>query len=140
MIRIINQPKKETEIYKVACKCGCKFECEQSDLFEGAWGEYTVDCPICGEVNYIDEIHSVELNERNLKFPTHFFCYENGVNISNEEIQKWARNHIAEMKRDGDEFRVSGSGNATVITLDMDDDNEYVTIVAKDYWECVIPK
>ena len=139
MIRIINQHKEEPKVYKVNCDCGCKFECEKSDMSIGYCGFYHVTCPACERDVYMEDIEPLKIDENNLLFPAHFYYFdEDAVDVSNEVIQKWAREQIKDLKTRGGDFDISSSGNAIIITLDVGD--EYYTMVAKNYWDLAIPK
>ena len=141
MIKIINQPNDEAKIYKIDCDCGCKFECDISDMYEGTYGGVFVECPICGDKIWVEGVKTPNLNETNIKFPKHFYHVdEKAAKVSNEEIQSWVRESIKMVKTEGDSVCVTGSGDTVVITIDMDGDDEYYTIVAKNYWELAIPK
>lgn len=141
MIRIINQHKEEPKVYKVNCDCGCKFECEKSDMHEGIYGDWYVECPVCGSAVYIEEVGSTKLDETNIQFPKHFYHFaecERAVNISSELIQKWVR-ELAKKNKTAEvgDFAFTASGNTIVAVVKFEDEDKY--IVAKDYWELEIP-
>lgn len=141
MIKVLKKNAEVPKIYHQMCDdCAAELEFEYEDTYEGALGARYVRCPECSREVSIDEIESKALTPETIEFPKHFF-EPSGVDIPNEEIQKWVRNclKIAEESKEPYGYFVhQGTSNAVVVLLVYE--NEYDIIVTKDYYEAVIPK
>ena len=62
------------------------------------------------------------------------------VDIDNEKIQQYIRERLRVAECDTEDFGyyATGSGNTMVFVFKYED--EYVVYVAKNYWECSIPR
>ena len=141
MIKVLNKNKPEKKIYRQACdECQVELEFEYEDTYEGAFGARYVKCPECNREVWVESIDSLHLTEKNLQFPRHFECMDE-VDVSNDEIQEWARNCLKiakESKEPCGYFVHQGTGNATVVLLVYEDGYEFV--VAKNYYSLTIPR
>lgn len=141
MINVLYRPNEENnKTYEIECeRCGCIFECEKSDMHEGALGAYYVNCPVCEEEMFVEDVEGKPLDETNIQFPTHFFCMgENAVDIDDKQIQDWIRTGLAEVKKCNLDDWYTGTGNTMVFIFNQDD--EYKIVVAKNYWDTDIFK
>lgn len=143
MIKLVEKKVEENKIYRKTCnECGATFEFEKNDAYAGELGCYYVVCPGCHTDVYVDEIEPLELDENNIKFPTHFYKFgtkDGAVDIEDEQIQRWVRECLGQIKQNDDApFGIAGSGNTLVIVLNFDD--AYEVIVAKNYYDCNIFK
>ena len=140
MIKVLNKDIENQKFYVQMCEeCGAELEFAFDDTYEGAFGARYLKCPVCKR-EIMTEIDGIELTSDNIKFPTHFYATsEDAVNIEDEEIQKWVRKGLKAFE-DGEakDFWFSGTGNAFMIILEMED--EYDIYVMKNYWECEIFK
>ena len=130
---------KETE----CLECNYKFIIrDKTEIQYGEYGLPFVICPNCKEKCYIENEDGIDLNEQNIKFPEHFFCYgtdKGSVGVENEEIQGWIRRALKYMKDNPKEtFYQCGSGDSVVVVLNYDD--EIQIIVGRNYYECYISK
>lgn len=141
MIRVIGKKTEEPKIYKVTCdNCGAQLECEESDVYVGAYGYNYVRCPECEGEALVEEMPDVVLTEHNINFPKHFHKVGDGaINIGDYQIQEWVRKCIADIKKDKDDhFWTISAGNTSIIVLEWED--EYEVCVAKNYWSTIVPK
>lgn len=123
--------------------CRSELEYDEEDLVEGVFGAMHIECPLCGYSNMLDgNEHDVTLTKDNIKFPIHFHhtSKENGaVEISSDEIKKWIKKCIDNL-RTSDEFATyTGSGDTHVIVFKLDGDENYEVIVTKNYYSTYIP-
>ena len=141
MIRVVKKNVEEKKIYKQMCdECCAELEFEYEDTYEGALGARYIKCPECNREVLIEEIEGLALTQHNIEFPKHFFGPD-GVDISNDEIQKWVRNCLKIAKESNEPygyFVQQGTGNAMVVLLVYE--YEYEFIVTKDYYSVTIPK
>lgn len=134
-MKVLNKYPKVTE-----CECGAELEYDKDDIHIGALGCYHITCPICGKEIMLDEEKGIELDENNLKFPTHYFDYKNGNKIEDERINEWVRKCIKYLKENEDEFYTFiGSGNTMVFVFKLEDDEEYYIHVSKNGYETYLP-
>ena len=81
------------------------------------------------------KLDGIDLDSSNIEFPKHFFG-PGGVDIQNDEIQKWIRQCL-KAAEESDEpygyFATMGTGNTKVILMAYQD--EYEIIVTKDYYQ-----
>ena len=139
MIKVLNKDVEQT-FYRQNCEeCHAELEFAFDDTYEGALGARYLKCPVCNR-EIITEVEGVDLNSNNIKFPTHFF-EPGGVDVSNDEIQKWIRQCL-KVAEESDEpygyFVQTGSGNTRVILMAYED--EYDIVVTKDYYETSVNK
>lgn len=128
---------------KLTCEnCGSEFEIDEDDVKIGYLGLYKLKngCPCCGEGVEIDD--GINLTSENLHFPQHYYSFENGVDLSNEEIDRYVKEYIKALRNsDNKEFYhvYTGSGNTLIHITRYNDDEEFVVQVAKGYYEVDIP-
>ena len=141
MIKVIGKKNQGPKIYKVTCaNCCARLECEDEDIYEGAYGLYYVKCPECGQDAMVCDLDGVELDEHNIEYPKHFSIMSEGaIDIPNEKIQCWVRESLNRLKdcEDGD-YTFCGSGNTMVFAFKCAE--EYVIYVAKNYSETSITR
>lgn len=131
---------------KLICEqCESELEYEESDIYVGDLGAAYVRCPICGCENLLEgDSHEIVLTEDNVKFPDHFFHYDgNGrtVDLFDEEtIRGYIKKGIKWLRTHPDEYKwFISSGDMYLDITKCIDDEEYVVILCKDYYESYIP-
>ena len=88
--------------------------------------------------NKLDE--GIDLNKDNLQFPIHYYSFENGKEVNDEEINKWVKQGIEYLEEHIDEYLwFTGTGDSKVFVQKFDGDNEYSITVCKNYYEIEIP-
>ena len=111
--------------------------CEHDFVAEphiGADGSLFATCPTCGDEIWVGS--GIELNAKNIEYPTHFFSYKNGVKMTDEQIIEWVRQAASAINKDVDYQFISG-GNTMVIAVKSDEDSSEATVfVCKNYAEC----
>ena len=118
--------------------CDTELELDESDVHIGFYGLYDYICPCCNKKNELDE--GIELNKNNLQFPIHYYSFENGKEINDEEINKWVKRGIEYLEEHTDEYLwFTGTGDSKVFVQKLDGDNEYSITVCKNYYEVEIP-
>lgn len=135
MIKVLNKNVEQT-FYRQHCEeCHAELEFAFDDTYEGALGARYLKCPVCSREVMTHELEGIELNSNNIEFPKHFFG-PGGVNIQDDEIQKWVRQCL-KAAEESDEpygyFLQAGTGNTKVILMAYED--EYNIIVTRDYYE-----
>ena len=126
---------------EVGCeKCGTEFCVEENDrLNAGYYGTYYVNCPVCGERVMIYELDGIKVTKDNIKFPDHFYSFENGVKISNEEIEEYIRKGIEYFRENPTSFSWStGTGDTHILVQNYSGDEDYSVVVSKGYYETEI--
>lgn len=117
--------------------CGKDFN---SSPHIGADGSLFATCPDCNEEVWVGD--GIEINPKNIEYPTHFFFYGNGVKMTDEQITEYARQMASKLDKDND-YYMTGSGDTLVIAVKTDEEaSECTVFVCKDYGECnfKIPK
>ena len=118
--------------------CDTELELDESDVHIGSCGLYDYICPCCNMKNELDE--GIELNKNNLQFPIHYYSFENGKEVNDEEINKWVKQGIEYLEEHIDEYLwFTGTGDSKVFVQKFDGDNEYSITVCKNYYEVEIP-
>ena len=135
-----------------ACDFECKGECEffiprknykcnscgknlTGELEVGEFGCKYIMCDNCGEKKYIDELEPKTLTKDNVRFPQHYYHFDNGVSIDDNTINEWVKKCIKYLDNHKDEdYMTTGSGNAIVIVFRTEDEG-YVVYVCKNYYE-----
>lgn len=111
--------------------------CEHDFVAEphiGADGSLFATCPECGDEVWVGE--GIKLNAKNIEYPTHFFSYKNGVEITDEQVNKWIREAASELNKDVDYHFISG-GDTLVIALKTEENSSECSVfVCKKYSEC----
>lgn len=127
---------------KTTCEwCGSELEIEESDCKIGYAGLYHYVCPCCNRENTADEIDGVDITLENIKFPDHFYYFdEESTYPSPEEVKrnikellKWHREN-----KDDDNIRYL-SGRSFYMVHKYPEEKEYSIIVAPNYYEAEIP-
>ena len=137
--------KKETKsvpsIFPIRTKCeycNTELEVEESDTHIGSYGLYDYICPCCDIKNELDE--GINLNKDNLQFPIHYYSFENGKEVQDEEINKWVKKGIKHLEEHTNEdLWHTGTGNTKVFVQKFEEDNKYSITICKGYYEVEIP-
>ena len=130
-----NKFNEEKEVLKVFCEhCGSELEVEDDDVEYDSYGVGFVTCPCCGERTDLAD-KKLELSVENLRYPIHYYNFEGGVDISDEEIDAWVKECIKKFDPDNENdcVRCIGRGNTMVFVFKMVD--EYEIYVCKNYQE-----
>lgn len=137
MIKVINSNQK----YKVKCPtCNSELEFEKEDVSEN-WQNYKyITCPNCERSVYLNSknYNKVETTLEEIKFPEGFDSFENGVEISDKQINKWIKEALTNLKKESENsFYEISSGDTAVIVLKYED-NTYSVYVCKGYYQITI--
>lgn len=121
--------------------CNSVFEFDETDIKYNTDGEKVVRCPCCNRICYV----GYDEDEKELpKFPNDFYCFNRGVDIKDDEINKWIKQCIDNLDNDPTNknggFEYICSGNTFVAVFKHADDDEYYCIVAKNYFDYTIDK
>ena len=131
-----NYDCKTTE--EIICEhCNSIFELDENDddIIISDDDDNYVYCPCCGQKVYLYEPNTKD----NIRFPTSYHAFKNGVNIDDEEINKWVKECIEELEKNPEEyFKYIGSGNTFVVVFNHED--EYYIVVTKNYFDVSIDK
>ena len=121
---------------EIICEhCNSVFEIDNSDIITPEDDDEYVYCPCCNQKVYLYEPNTKD----NIRFPTSYHNFVNGVDIIDEEIDKWVKECVEWFEKYPDEpYKYIASGNTFVIVLNLED--EYSIIVAKNYFETYIDK
>lgn len=121
-------------------KCSSELEYDKQDLTEGLYGAHYITCPLCGEKVYDYEYEgNITVTPSNVKFPTHFYSFKDGVNVSNERIQQYIQEGIQYLRNDPKEFVYNVStGNMLIVIFRQEEEHTYNVIVSKDYYDTYI--
>jgi hypothetical protein len=131
--------KKQTNGRVALCEnCESYSEVKEDDeIFYGEFGLPYIHCPECGGEAYIEDEEGIHVDENNLEFPQHFYHFSSSkkaVKISDENLQRMARDVLRRLKGKGENnFTFEATGDSMVIALDFED--EAMVIVARDYYE-----
>ena len=133
MIKVINSNQK----YKVKCPtCNSELEFEKEDVLEN-WQNYKyITCPNCERSVYLNSknYNKVETILGEIKFPEGFDSSENGVEISDKQINEWVKKAVEHLKKESENsFYEICSGDTAVIVLKYED-NTYSVYVCKGYY------
>lgn len=148
-MRIINNNKDESITkenpkfpMRVICEhCESEVEVDENDVRVGEFGLYKFTCPVCGKESFIDD-EGLTLTTENLKFPDHYHGSFNGVNISNEEIDKMVKECIETLRNSNDKNFYSTSietGDTHIGVSRYDGDQVFNVVISKDYYETYVP-
>ena len=137
MIKVINSNQK----YKVKCPtCNSELEFEKEDVLEN-WQNYKyITCPNCERSVYLNSknYNKVETILGEIKFPEGFDSSENGVEISDKQINEWVKKAVEHLKKESENsFYEICSGDTAVIVLKYED-NTYFVYVCKGYYQRTI--
>lgn len=113
-------------------ECGQVFT---SEPYIGSDGSLFARCP-CGSEEWVGE--GIDLNTKNLEYPTHFYQYNNKktVRVKDKEITRRVRECLSQLSRDNS-FFFSGSGDSLVVACLTEEDVATV-FVCRGYAECNI--
>ena len=137
------QDESKPKTYKITCEhCDSELEVEDDDIQVGTYGNGYVVCPCCGEETYADELADYfPLTKDNVKFPTHYYSFNKGVNIDDDTINKLVKECIERFDHndENDWCRFAGSGDTMVFVFKFVEDAGYDVYVCKNYYETFIP-
>ena len=130
---IKNETKSIPSIFPFRTKCeycNAELEVDKEDAYTGEYGLYDYICPCCNMKNTIDD--GIDLTKDNLQFPIHYHSFNDGKDISNEEVDKWVKECIEKIEKDKESYiSWTGTGNTKVFVQKFDGDNEYSVTVSK---------
>ena len=106
----------------------------------GQFGLKYIHCDYCGEDSYNEDLGEIELTKDNLHFPQHYHCFKNGVDKSDEWIDKQVRKGLEYLENNPTEdFVELGTGNTNICIIKYEGDEEYRIVVSKGYYDTNIP-
>lgn len=139
----VKHTESKPKTYKITCEhCDSELEVEDDDIQVGTYGNGYVVCPCCGEKTYADELADYfPLTKDNVKFPTHYYSFNKGVNIDDDTINKLVKECIERFDHndENDWCRFAGSGDTMVFVFKFVEDAGYAVYVCKNYYETFIP-
>lgn len=126
---------------EVACEyCRSKLLLEKEDLECAEFGAMWYRCPVCKRRNMIDEVEGITLTADNINFPNNFWHYNDGVDLSSDDIKKYIKDGIIYFRNNPEVFTYcTGSGNTHVMVQNYSGDKDYYVVVTKDYYDMEIP-
>ena len=126
--------------YVVCGECESEFECDYEDTYIGALGCRYVRCPCCGGERMLDDGDGLTVDT--LRFPTHYFHFEDGVKLKDSEVDEFVKGCIKRLResKDKDFYATStGTGDTHVFVFRYDGDEEYFVYVGKNGYETSVP-
>lgn len=136
-MKIVHFIKKSAQI---TCeRCGSVLEYDFDDVYTGADGCKFITCPVCGEEIMLENLDPEKITSNTVKYPTHFYDFSNGVDVSDKEINEYIK-QVCNNVEAGEQFSIIATGNTMVCALDFDGDGVIEVIVAKGYRECYVDK
>lgn len=131
---------------KLTCDmCDSELEYEKSDIRFGEYGCAYIDCPLCGENNFLEDgENDITLTKYNVEFPTHFHhtSKETGaVDVCNNEmVKEYVCKAIDYFRKNKDEDNYGGhiTGNFYISVDRYSEDEEYCVTVSNDFYETYI--
>lgn len=130
---------------KLVCEdCDSELEYDEHDIYNGEYGCAFVHCPLCGCENYLnDEEHDINLNMKNVEFPTHYahISKETGAVdcCNNETIKEYIREAVNYFRKNKDEDSwYCFTGNLAVVVFKYEGDANYWVIVSDNYYDTYI--
>lgn len=137
MIKVINSNQK----YKVKCPtCNSELEFESNDISENWQNNKYITCPNCARSIYLnpDNYNKIQTDIEDVEFPDSFYSFEDGLKISNEQINKWIKEATKNLKKEPENsFYNICSGDTAVIVLKYEN-NTYSVYVCKGYYQTTI--
>ncbi len=134
---MIDEEKEKSKfpIKAICSECGSEFEIDEDDVEVGVMGLYELKngCPCCGEEVEIDD--RIDLTSDMLRFPQHYYSFENGVNLSDEEIDKYVKDCIEALRNSDDNYHCVATGNSFIIVFKNNEEEEFNIFVCKNYYE-----
>ena len=121
---------------EIICEhCNSVFEIDDNDITKPVDDDEYVYCPCCHQKVYLYEPNTKE----NIRFPTSYHCFENGINIKDDEIDTWVKECIEYLEKYPDEpYKYIGTGNSFAVVFNHED--EYFIMVSKNHFETYIEK
>ena len=121
---------------EIVCEhCNSVFEIDNSDIITSEEDDEYVYCPCCRQKVYLYEPNTKD----NIRFPASYYAFEDGIDITDEEINKWVRECIECLEKNPEQpYKYIGSGNTFAVVFNFED--EYNIIVTKNYFETYIDK
>lgn len=132
--------KNKVVVNTYTCEfCNKEVQVKDDEMIIGYVGMKSYTCPNCSEINETDDF--IDINKDNLIFPTHYYHFKGGVELSDDKINMMVRECIEYLEEhkdtDAEQTRTIGTGD-TLITVTRNDD-EYLIVVSKDRYEVEIP-
>ena len=122
--------------------CDSELSYEPSDLIDSGNGvTHLLRCPVCGEYfspggEDTGDCGGVEY-DKVPHYPEDFYSFENGVDIKEDDINKWINESVQRLEsspdREEETVLYTASGNALVAVLR--DGDMFHVVVAKKYWD-----
>lgn len=136
------KPIKQQEFYEEVCdECGCELQFEEEDVHVGALGGMYVTCPECDNEVFVEDMEAIDINSKNIEFPTHFFLpSDDAVSIDDERIQEYVRQCLTSLECSTEDFDYTWTGSGDTMVFAFKNDEEYDVYVTKNYYECSIPR
>lgn len=155
-MKIISQNKNKESSpilfpIKATCEhCGSIIELEsENDFHEGYLGMMYFKCPCCKKeacVDHPDLDKKVTID--NLNFPDNFWHFDStdgdGVHVQDKEVTDYIKEAILRLRKNrfdddyGDTF-YTGTGDTFVYVKRYPGDEEYMVVVAQNYYQTEIP-
>lgn len=138
MIEVLNETSNVFYTQKCKC-CGAELRYTEEDTQVEEFGVRFLKCPVCSE-KILSNISDLVLTHENIEFPKHFYkTREDAIDVPDARIQDWIREILTNFKQGtAKEFSYIGTGNTFIVVLEVAD--AYDIYVAKNYWECSVPK
>lgn len=135
---------KSKTVHTFCEHCNSELEFTKDDTHIGWLGAAYVTCPCCGEESMVDELDGITLTKDNIGFPVHFLRFNKDMRhveeVGNEEIIKEIRKGVEYFRKNKDEYCwYTSYGDLFVILFRYADDEEYLVVVTKDFYEGYIP-
>lgn len=128
---LFKPPTETTKTYQTTCKCGAVLEYLDLDIQENISGNRVIFCPECLTPIEIDDV------TKTISYPKDYYDFKDGVDIENNEINKWIKECVNDCKDNGG-VSCRASGNTIVVVIEYED--EYEVIVSKNYSTAEIEK
>lgn len=123
----------------VTCdNCKSDIEINYSDTHIGILGCRCFKCPCCGDESVLYDEEGIKLTLDNLKFPDHYYCFADGVKLTNKVIDTYVKECITALRESPDKnfyATRSGTGDTHVFVFRYDGDEEYIVYVGKGGYE-----
>lgn len=131
---------------KFPMRCTCEYceselEVDKNDVEIGELGLFKYKCPVCLKLNDLDG-EGINLTVENIEYPRHFFDFNNGKCVDNEEINKDIKRLVNSLRNSNDKndtVRYTSYGDLFIFVQKLYDDEEYYIMVAKGYKDSYIP-
>ena len=122
--------------------CNSIIEYDDRDISCDYRGRKCIICPCCSYVHYLDEDEQNDIMRINdITYPHDYHNSANGVDITNEEINKSIKELINHLKKHPDEsFRFYAVGNAFIGVFNIQNEDEYYIVISKNYYDASVSK